>query len=373
MKLHLPLSAFAGPFQSAIGDGIIASQAWRNLVPIDFSASNEFMAAHYRHLGYDDSKNRYLKFIGDAGQEQGQALLDVFNAREGFHKRGTNGMLHLEEPCLDGTGFELSNILFDHSVDIDWTNKEQVGTQYLPKLREIITKSLSSGSNGYITHIEFYHPMVRGEDVDLTQKTSPIARRVHIDTDFGAHDIEGIVNLVEKNSIRSNHHSSFPREDIMAAIRDGKRFSVINAWKEIQINDAKVSRAHLGLLPAQYDCDKNLVPTQFRCFPTSQPDPSFSRWYVYPNMSSDEVLLFKQYDRRADLISDIWHCSLPPTLDEIEQEDALPRRSFDVRALVVFDNVVPNELDRYCNDRPRPVLTLEESGCFCDEQAAKRK
>ncbi|KAL7467519.1 hypothetical protein ACHAXS_007782 [Conticribra weissflogii] len=375
MKLHLHLSAFAGPFQSDIRDEIISPGAWRKLIPIDVSASNEFMAAHYRHLGYDDSNNRYLTFIQDSGQGKESVMVDVFDAREVFFKKGKNGILQLEKPSLDGTGFELANVLFDDSVDIEWTNMEQVGTDYLPKLREIITNSLSSGSDGIITHIEFYHPMVRGEDVDLTQKTSPIARLVHIDSDFGAHDIEGIVNLVERNAIGFRKKCSFPREDIIAAIRDGKRFAVINAWKGIQANNEKVSRAHLGLLPAQYvECDHNCcVPKRLRCFPTFQPDPRFSRWYGYPNMSSNEVLMFKQYDRRADLLSDIWHCSLPSTQDEIEQENTLPRRSFDVRALVVFDDIIPKELDRYCDDRPRPVLTLEESGCFCDEQAEKRK
>jgi len=59
---------------------------------------------------------------------------------------------------------------------------------------------------------------------------------------------------------------------------------------------------------------------------------------------------------------------------EIEGSQELPpRRSFDIRALIVLDESVPEELDRFSPDRTRPILTFEESGCFCDEQAADRK
>jgi hypothetical protein len=89
-------------------------------------------------------------------------------------------------------------------------------------------------------------------------------------------------------------------------------------------------------------------------------------------MDPDEVLLFKQYDRRVDRISDIWHCALPVFPGE---EESSARTSFDCRALVIFDDdePVPKEIDRYCDDRIRPSLTLDESGCFCDEQAQKRR
>jgi len=113
------------------------------------------------------------------------------------------------------------------------------------------------------------------------------------------------------------------------------------------------------------------VPARHQCYPALRPKRPQSRWYAFPRMKHDEILLFKQYDRRVDRVSDLWHCALPVFPGE-EEESA--RISFDCRALVVFENdLVPKSIDRYCDDRLRPSLTLEESGCFCDEQAEKRR
>lgn len=75
--------------------------------------------------------------------------------------------------------------------------------------------------------------------------------------------------------------------------------------------------------------------------------------------------------------SDLWHCALP-TSETIENKNQKtnyfqPRKSFDVRAFVVFDELVPNELDRFHPERIRPNLSFEESSCFCDEQALRKK
>ena len=86
-----------------------------------------------------------------------------------------------------------------------------------------------------------------------------------------------------------------------------------------------------------------------------------------------EVLCFTQYDRKSSRPSEIWHCALP---EIAEDADAPPRRSFEVRALVIFDETLPRQVDRWRpheHNRNRPVLTYGESGEFCDEQACKRK
>jgi hypothetical protein len=105
-----------------------------------------------------------------------------------------------------------------------------------------------------------------------------------------------------------------------------------------------------------------------------------SGWYVFPNVTRDEVIAFYQYDRNSMQPSDIWHCAILSTQHTggggkaslTTTTTTRPRRSFDVRALVVLDESVPRELDRFGPDRTRPILTFEESGCFCDEQAEDR-
>ena len=138
-------------------------------------------------------------------------------------------------------------------------------------------------------------------------------------------------------------------------------------------------------------------------------------------MTNDEILVFYQYDRLATQPSDLWHCalSLPVEDDDgsfnsaqdnndangnsnsyidyfntttnnnterssshlrvndasttITTSSSSSRESFDIRALIVFDEVIDYANDRFHPERVRPVLSIEESGCFCDEQAFKKR
>jgi hypothetical protein len=90
-------------------------------------------------------------------------------------------------------------------------------------------------------------------------------------------------------------------------------------------------------------------------------------------MQPDECLIFKQYDRQLDKVSDIWHCAL--NVQETEpklNKNTLPRKSFDIKAMVVLKQQVPPELDRF-KAAVTPGLTWEESGEFCNSQAERLK
>mmetsp|Transcript_4946 Transcript_4946/g.20226 ORF Transcript_4946/g.20226 Transcript_4946/m.20226 type:complete len:162 (+) Transcript_4946:1699-2184(+) len=146
------------------------------------------------------------------------------------------------------------------------------------------------------------------------------------------------------------------------ALRAGRRFAVLNAWRNVDAA-SPVRRAPLALFATRYD-------TEGACFPRAAPDPATSLWYAFPRMTAHEVLLFKQYDRDAARPADLWHCALPGVVDD----DAPPRRSFELRVFVLFSEDVPPERDRLAAGRhaPRAALSREESECFCGEQAAAR-
>lgn len=57
------------------------------------------------------------------------------------------------------------------------------------------------------------------------------------------------------------------------------------------------------------------------------------------------------------------------------QPDAIssPRKSFGIRALVVLDEMVPDEHDMFTLDRTRPILTFDESGCLLRQAGCKRE
>merc|ERR1712071_73598 len=157
-------------------------------------------------------------------------------------------------------------------------------------------------------------------------------------------------------------------------------------------------------------------------FPLAKPNMNQSWWYTFPYMMDEECLIFKQYDRYISLTSsnermeqkhkyvlkstsDLWHCAIHPENipkndwneychDNSEDNDkpsslssssssspsssssSSPRSSFDIRLLVVFDEILSPECDRFLLSRKknmRPLLTHAESECFCDEQEQKRE
>jgi hypothetical protein len=87
-------------------------------------------------------------------------------------------------------------------------------------------------------------------------------------------------------------------------------------------------------------------------------------------MEPSECLIFKQYDRRLDQACDFWHTSLD--IQSKVDGPPVPRRSFDMKAMVVLKETVSPEEDRLAAST-EPDLTLEESGNFCAEQTRRRQ
>ena len=131
-----------------------------------------------------------------------------------------------------------------------------------------------------------------------------------------------------------------------------RRFAVVNAWRNIDPR-SPVCRAPLAVMATRYkDGETSVVPEASPC-------TARSRWYVFPEMKADEVLLFMQYDRSADAPSDVWHCALPQMTEGSDVDQLPPRRSFEVRCLVIFDEQVPSDRDRFSGTAVPRVKRIE--------------
>lgn len=312
---------------------------------VDYSAANEYVRAHYgRPSPYFEHAVR-----GSSVEQfhDGRVLQSRYDDDRAMLR--DHGLAILSSPLIR---------------DPEWTDLEDVQNAYLPALEGLLRDTFPS-----LKSYCFWNPMIRGESCGMSRgnggdtPTANVASLAHIDTDIGAYDrLRDFLDVVENNAVRSF------ALDRMAAdiIRGGKRFAVVNFWRNI--GDTPVLSAPLGILSTRYDGEPSV-------FPKARPDMERSKWYVFPNATKDEVIAFYQYDRNQEQLSDLWHCAVSANGEERKVHAAAqapPRKSFDVRALIVLDEVVPGDLDRFSSDRPRPVLTLEESGCFCDEQAERR-
>jgi hypothetical protein len=301
---------------------------------------NEYISAHYRRSGYFQGNHIEQQFY------DGRVLQSHYDDER--EMLNDNGMAIIPSPLTD---------------EIEWTKVETIRSGYIPHLELLLHNIFPDGMMYYC----LWNPMMRGESYSISRPTEDetptanIASMVHIDTDVGAFDLKDFLDIVENNSVYKSTSlgpSNEFRRLAENAIRSKKRFVILNFWRNVGCEP--VSSAPLALLSTHYE--KNLA------FPDIPP-PSNSQWYIFPNATRDEVIVFYQYDRNVMQTSDLFHCAICTKDDNLRERGT----SFDIRALIVLNEDVPEELDRYRDGRTRPVLSFEESGCFCDQQAEKKR
>ncbi len=396
-------------------------EPWANAM-IDYSGANEYFEAHYgRHPSLQLSTSSAPYFYSD------KSLEPIYNARELCME--SESISSEPSKATFSSNNEFTEVELSHHIKvlekygmtivnsptrvIDWKNITQIEDVYIRELEQILPTLFSSEIKLYF----FWNPMLRGENhtissprqqtskdttathkddnlQDETISTANVASMVHIDTDVGAYEsIDEFLAIVEKNQVRRHqeHEKPFDRRLYQNEINENRRrFAVVNFWRNTNPLEP-VTSSPLAILSTRYQHENDVsvganpidgrARDKLSAFPNARPDLEHSKWYTFPNMASDEVLIFYQYDRLVTQPSDLWHCAISVKENDRARDteavssrkgQKVPRESFDIRALVVFDDVVDEEKDRFQPDRVRPVLSFEESGCFCDEQAEKR-
>lgn len=313
---------------------------------VDYSAVSEYIQSHYTlpsYFGEDIIRNE-----------------KIYDGRRGVFLEHVGA---IEPSSLETCGFDLC---YSPTKLKDFSNMKQVRSQYLKELRCLIPKALSMDQD-LIKDIVFWHPMLRGEELSMqprsadSSSSAPVASMVHMDTDVGAYGVDGLLDLVEKNRV-DDYPSTFDRQTIETALSEGNRFLLLNLWRPLK----PVTSAPLGIMVADYGPSSC---TSGSYFPLAYPRQDSSRWYIHSDMKPEECLIFKQYDRRKDKVSDLWHCAL--NISSYNSRSTNLRRSFDIKAMVILKEKVPTDMDRL-GASVKPVLSLEQSGDFCESQCKRR-
>ncbi len=114
-----------------------------------------------------------------------------------------------------------------------------------------------------------------------------------------------------------------------------RRFAVINVWKPIR---GPVEEAPLAFCDAQTMKQEDFVETSLEYADRTGEvyslrfDPAH-RWYYYPAMRADEVMLLKCYDSATGVARFTAHSAVD---DPTSPEGAKPRESIEVRTLAFF-------------------------------------
>jgi hypothetical protein len=114
----------------------------------------------------------------------------------------------------------------------------------------------------------------------------------------------------------------------------------INVWRPI----GKVERMPLALCDGSTVNREKMLPidmynavgpySTMKVGLSLQYEPGH-RWYYYPDMTSDEVLVFKNFDSAPGVVPRVPHSAI---VDPTSSPDAAPRHSIEVRALCFLAN-----------------------------------
>ncbi len=227
-----------------------------------------------------------------------------------FDARPIAGSLTLEKQ-----GFILRN--YDTAVT-DFFIEEQVRSIYYPEMEEVVKRE-----TGCSDVLVFDHT-IRIDDSGMAQ-----TRKV-------------------RNPVK-NMHNDFTRKSAPQRVRDllphdqaesrlNKRFGSMNVWRPLI---GPVETAPLAICGWDTLREEDLLVAERRyqdriggvLHLTYNPD---QRWYYFPKMTSDEIVLLKCFDSLEDGTAK-WTCHgsfQPPNIPK----DATPRQSIEIRTLYFYDD-----------------------------------
>ena len=127
----------------------VLPRPWRTAT-VDYSAANEYIAAHYAHVHSKD----YFATPAAAGQ----ATEPIYDARLGVWDDEAGAAVPVS---LASCGFELQPSPTSMTC---WSDADAVRAVYLPQLRAQLTAAVEgSAAHGKVAEIIFWHPVLRGE------------------------------------------------------------------------------------------------------------------------------------------------------------------------------------------------------------------
>jgi hypothetical protein len=218
------------------------------------------------------------------------------------------------QPALDTHGFEL---LQHRSSCADFQDDALIREQYYPETEQLLLRATGAEKVvifDHATRLDVEKPG-KGEGV-------PPVRGVHCDQTF----VSG------PRRVRDH----LPPDEAEQRLRG--RCAIINVWRPIA---TPVYTAPLALCDARSIAPQDIVPTSF-VYPDKIGEVALfranphHRWFYFSRMTPDEVVLIKIFDSLTDGIARLSaHTAFD---DPTTPENAPPRRSIEVRALVFWSN-----------------------------------
>ena len=216
---------------------------------------------------------------------------------------------------LDRQGF----VLMRHPTAVeDFYDDDEVRELYYPEMETLVRNVTGAGKVVVFDHT------IRVDDQEKRAR-----RKVRA-------PVAGVHNDFTTRSAPQRVRDLLPGDEAEARLR--KRFASINVWRPIV---SPVETKPLVVCGYEGIDEADLVPAE-RHYPDGRvggvyyivhnPD---QRWYYFPRMAGDEVVLLKCYDSNTDGTA---RWTAHGTFDDpASGPDSIPRESIEIRTLLFFD------------------------------------
>lgn len=235
---------------------------------------------------------------------------------------------------LDKTSFELFRHPTTLATDDFYCHKDKVIGSYYGEMKELFAKATGS------PHVLVFHHQIR----NIEKHVSGVSEEgISTSTPVQPYAVDAI------HTDSSSFHAEELFAQMVAAMPDecrSGRFMYINAWRNI--SDEPIQDNHLAVLdestlvkPDDYipvslhGVGYDVLQYNLSCRNAQQ-----HKWYYFPKMAKDEVLVFKQWDSDPKLPGRV--CFHTAFKDPTALPTASPRQSIETRAFVFFPDHKPN-------------------------------
>lgn len=282
---------------------------------------------------------------------------------EGVHRLAMEVPVH-DARALSGSdamscernGFELLRTPLDNTVD--FLDHEQVVRRYYPQCAELVAAATGGQVFAFDHNLRSAAGKRSNTRIAGGQTVQGPAKIIHGDYTLTSAPAR-LSDLAEQPKLNDTYRillgegeTLIPRDGVAAGLADGGRFAIINVWRSIAKEPVQMNPLAL--------CDGRTVePEDLVTFEIHYHDrigenyfarPSANhRFYFFPEMTTDEPLLLKQWDSQGALAKSngaqadaseegpctfSFHTAFEPV---DEPEDAPDRLSIEVRCAVLYD------------------------------------
>jgi len=259
------------------------------------------------------------------------AMDDVVDENVAHDVSMHNGRELRPEASIDRLGFELHPW---PTACADFRDDEQVVSTYYGEMMELI-KATSGASRVLI----FDHTVRESGNDNLNAVAGGSAAPVpRVHCDYTADGAPRRLALLGAEGIFSRVRGRMLTEAEVGELA-ARRFAFINVWRSID-DDHPVMQQPLAV------CDEASVSKDdhflYELIFPDRVGENYSlrysadhKWYSFPQMTKDECLVFKVYDKKEDGVRFVFHSAFT---DPTSPPGAPPRKSIEIRSVAFFDD-----------------------------------